>query len=67
MADQIEWMLDRGGLDWAVARTADSAASLYTWAEKSPYAEPFVADPAKRSMVVGTIRLADAIDAAAVS
>jgi phosphoserine aminotransferase len=56
----------KGGLKWAVERTADSARILYTWAEKAPYAEPFVTDPAKRSMVVGTIRLADSIDAAQV-
>jgi phosphoserine aminotransferase len=66
MATQIEWMLGNGGMRWALERTTDSSRFLYTWAEKSPYAEPFVADPAKRSMVVGTIRLADSIDAAQV-
>src|ERR1700719_3695913 len=55
LADQIEWMLDRGGLSWATARTARSAAILYTWAEKAAYADPFVADPAQRSQVVGTV------------
>jgi phosphoserine aminotransferase len=66
MAEQLDWLNANGGLRWAVERTADSARILYTWAEKSPYAEPFVADPAKRSMVVGTIRLADSIDASQV-
>jgi phosphoserine aminotransferase len=66
MAEQIEWMLSKGGMRWAIERTADSSRILYTWAEKSPYADPFVTDPAKRSMVVGTIRLADTIDAASV-
>jgi len=28
---------------------------LYTWAEKAAFADPFVADPAQRSQVVGTI------------
>jgi phosphoserine aminotransferase len=37
------------------ARTARSAAILYTWAEKASFADPFVADPAQRSQVVGTI------------
>jgi phosphoserine aminotransferase len=55
LADQIDWMLARGGLAWTTARTADSAARLYTWAEKVPYATPFVADVAQRSQVVGTI------------
>ncbi len=66
-AQQIEWMLGNGGLDWATARTADSAARLYGWAEASDYAAPFVTDPAKRSHVVGTVDLDEAVDAAAVS
>ena len=67
MAEQVEWMLGNGGLAWATARTADSSARLYTWAEKAPYATPFVADPAQRSQVVGTIDFTDAVDAAAVA
>src|SRR6266567_1629890 len=55
LADQIEWMLDRGGLSWTTARTARSAAILYTWAEKVAFADPFVADPAQRSQVIGTV------------
>jgi phosphoserine aminotransferase len=66
-AEQIEWMLERGGLAWSTARTADSAQRLYTWAEKSSYATPFVADPAQRSHVVGTIDFADDVDAAALA
>ncbi len=67
LADQIEWMLGHGGLDWCVARTADSSSRLYGWAESSESATPFVADPAKRSLVVGTIDFADGVDAAAVA
>jgi len=67
LADQLEWLNDRGGLNWATARTADSADRLYTWAEKMSYASPFVADPAQRSNVVGTIDFTDAVDAAAVA
>jgi phosphoserine aminotransferase len=67
MAEQVEWMLGNGGLAWATARTADSSSRLYTWADKAPYATPFVADPAQRSQVVGTIDFADAVDAAAVA
>ncbi|HYN31647.1 MAG TPA: phosphoserine transaminase, partial [Ilumatobacteraceae bacterium] len=48
-------------------RSAQSAALLYEWAEASSYATPFVADPAHRSNVVGTIDLDDSIDATAVS
>jgi phosphoserine aminotransferase len=69
--EQIRWMLDNGGMGFCVERCAASSANLYGWAEQSRYATPFVTDPAKRSMVVGTIDLtapADGgVDATAVS
>jgi len=64
LADQIEWMLAGGGLDWCIQRTAASSGHLYGWAEASDFATPFVADAAKRSLVVGTIDFADSVDAA---
>jgi phosphoserine aminotransferase len=67
IADQLDWMLEQGGLDWCVARTTQSSRTLYGWAEASSYATPFVADPAKRSLVVGTIDLDDAVDGARVA
>ncbi|MCV7300936.1 phosphoserine transaminase [Mycobacterium barrassiae] len=67
LADQIEWILSNGGLDWAVKRTADSSQRLYGWAEAAQFATPFVADPELRSQVVGTVDFADEIDAAAVA
>ena len=67
LADQVEWMLGHGGLDWCVRRTTESSSALYGWAEASPYATPFVADAAKRSLVVGTVDFDDAVDAAAVA
>jgi phosphoserine aminotransferase len=67
LADQVEWLLGLGGLSGAVRRTTTSSDRLYSWAEKSPYATPFVADPAHRSLVVGTIDFADTVDAAAVA
>lgn len=66
-ANQIEWMNGNGGLDWATARTADSSSRLYSWAEASSFATPFVTDPAHRSQVVGTIDFNDDVDAAAVA
>jgi len=68
LAAQLDWMLGQGGLAWAAARTADSAHRLYTWAEKSSFATPYVKDPAQRSPVVGTIDFdgADATTVAAV-
>jgi phosphoserine aminotransferase len=56
--EQIQWMLDHGGLAWCHQRSATSAATLYAWAEARPWATPFVVDPAKRSAVVGTIDIA---------
>ena len=56
-----------GGLDWRRRPHLGLVGRLYGWAEKSPYATPFVADPALRSLVVGTIDFADSVDAAAVA
>ncbi|MDT5249877.1 MAG: phosphoserine aminotransferase, partial [Mycobacterium sp.] len=67
MADQLDWLNGNGGLDWAVKRTADSSQRLYSWAAATSYTTPFVADPAKRSQVVGTIDFSDDVDAAAVA
>lgn len=64
---QIRWMNDNGGMDFAAGRSAESATILYDWAESREWATPFVADPAKRSNVVGTIDLDDGIDATVVN
>ncbi|NQU37908.1 MAG: phosphoserine transaminase, partial [Actinobacteria bacterium] len=67
MAEQLDWFNSNGGLDWTTARTAESAANLYGWAEATSYTTPYVSDPALRSNVIGTIDFDDAIDAAAVA
>ena len=67
LADQIEWMNSNGGLKFATGRSAESAAKLYSWAEKTAYTTPFVTDPAMRSKVVGTINFDESIDATAVA
>jgi phosphoserine aminotransferase len=67
LADQIDWMLGLGGLEACVKRSHASADHLYAWAERTDWATPFVADPAKRSAVVATIDLADHLDATKVS
>jgi phosphoserine aminotransferase len=64
LGDQLEWMLSGGGLEGMVARTTESSRHLYDWAERHAVATPFVAEPAKRSLVVGTIDFADGVDAA---
>ncbi len=67
LAEQLDWMNGNGGLGWCVERTTDSSRRLYEWAERTDYATPFVSDPAKRSLVVGTVDFDEAIDAAAVA
>ena len=67
LADQLDWLLGNGGLEWATKRTADSSGRLYDWAIASEFATPFVARPELRSQVVGTIDFADSVDAAAVA
>jgi phosphoserine aminotransferase len=67
LVEQIDWLLGSGGLDWAVKRTADSSQRLYSWAEASAFATPFVTDPELRSQVVGTVDFSDDVDAAAVA
>ncbi|MFL5845540.1 MAG: phosphoserine transaminase [Solirubrobacteraceae bacterium] len=67
LADQIDWMNSNGGLDYAVGRSTASSQHLYGWAQERPFASPFVADPAKRSLVVGTIDFAEDVDAAAIA
>ena len=52
---------------YLVARTRDSSSRLYSWAEKSPYATPFVSNPDERSFVVGTSDFAESVDAAALA
>jgi len=67
LSDQVRWINEQGGLEWAVKRTTDSSSRLYSWAERTAYTTPFVADPSARSLVVGTIDVDDAIDAGAVA
>jgi phosphoserine aminotransferase len=67
LADQIEWLLDGGGLEFGVSRSRASSEHLYGWAESSDAATPFVGDPEKRSLVVGTIDFGEEVDAAALA
>ena len=55
-----------GGLDFCVGRTTRVARTTSTGGpRRREFATPFVADPAKRSLVVGTIDFDDDVDAAA--
>jgi phosphoserine aminotransferase len=64
---QVQWLNANGGLDFAAARTADSAGRIYAWAEATDYATPFVAKAEDRSNVIATIDFDDSIDAAAIA
>jgi phosphoserine aminotransferase len=66
-AEQLDWMLSHGGLEWTAGRCDRSAEILYTWAEQSGFARPFVENPSDRSHVVGTIDFVDEVDAARVA
>ncbi len=55
LAEQIDWMNSIGGLTACNERSRRSSSTLYSWAEAREWATPFVADPAHRSHVVGTI------------
>jgi phosphoserine aminotransferase len=67
MTEQVEWMMAGGGLEWTAGRCDRSAEILYTWAEQSDFAMPFVEKESERSHVVGTIDFVEAVDAAAVA
>jgi phosphoserine aminotransferase len=67
LAEQLDWMNSNGGLEWTASRCDRSAEILYTWADQSDFAEPFVSNPHQRSHVVGTIDFAPAVDAATVA
>jgi phosphoserine aminotransferase len=63
MAEQLDWMRAQGGLKAMVERTTASSSTLYGWAERTAYTTPYVADPAHRSLVIGTIDFDEAVDA----
>ncbi|MBD8045151.1 phosphoserine transaminase [Arthrobacter sp. Sa2BUA2] len=65
--DQVQWLNSNGGLSFAAGRTADSANRIYSWAEASSVAKPFVTRPEDRSNVIATIDFDDSIDAAAIA
>jgi phosphoserine aminotransferase len=64
---QVRWFNENGGLKFSSGRCDQSAETLYTWADNSDFATPFVSREQDRSHVVGTIDLDDAIDAATVA
>lgn len=66
-AEQIRWILENGGLEFAAGRCDASAKTIYSWAEANAVATPFVTDPAKRSHVVATIDFDESVDASLIA
>ncbi len=64
---QVRWFNENGGLSFSSGRCDASAEILYTWADNSDFATPFVQREQDRSHVVGTIDFDDAVEAATVA
>jgi phosphoserine aminotransferase len=64
---QVRWFNENGGMKFSTGRCDRSAEILYSWADNSDFATPFVAREQDRSHVVGTIDFHDSIDAATVA
>lgn len=64
MRSHLEWLMDRGGMAFASARTAESSGRLYSWASDFAHTEAFVTKPTNRSPVVATLNLLSGVDAA---
>ncbi|MDQ1489068.1 MAG: phosphoserine aminotransferase [Actinomycetota bacterium] len=67
LADQIDWIMARGGLEWAAGRSDASSAILYRWADQHSLASPFVSEPGLRSTVTVTIDFDPVVSADAVA
>ncbi len=65
--EQVKWLNENGGLDFAAQRTADSARRVYDWATSSSFATPFVQKEEERSNVICTVDFDESVDAAAVA
>jgi phosphoserine aminotransferase len=65
--EQVQWILENGGLGFSAGRCDRSAEAVYGWADAHSLASPFVTDPAMRSHVVATIDFADSVDAATIA
>ncbi|MEU5872294.1 phosphoserine transaminase [Glycomyces sp. NPDC047369] len=65
-AEQVDALNAAGGLDAAAKRCAESAGAIYSWADASTFATPFVTDPSLRSNVVATVDF-EGVDAAEIA
>lgn len=65
--EQVRWLNASGGMEFAAARTADSASRVYAWAEAHELATPFVRRTEDRSDVIVTVDFDESVDAAEVA
>lgn len=65
--EQVRWLNASGGMEFAAARTADSASRVYAWAEAHELATPFVQRAEDRSNVIVTVDFDESVDAAEVT
>ena len=64
LAEQVDWFLGNGGLEWAASRADRSAEIVYGWAERSSLRTALRdAIRAERSHVTATIDLDEPVDA----
>jgi phosphoserine aminotransferase len=61
--EQVDWLCQNGGLEWAASRCDRSAEAIYGWADAHELATPYVADEASRSHVVAAIDFDERVDA----
>ena len=66
-AQQVDWINQNGGLEFAASRCDRSAEIIYSWADAGALTTPYVTDLDERSHVVATIDLDDSVDATAVA
>lgn len=66
-AQQVDWINQNGGLEFAASRCDRSAEIIYSWADAGALTTPYVVNPDERSHVVATIDLDDSVDATAVA
>ncbi|MDO5661846.1 MAG: phosphoserine transaminase [Brachybacterium sp.] len=62
LAEQIDWLLEQGGLPFADARTRSTSGLLHAWAERREETSLFVGEADARSQVVTTIDLDESVD-----
>ncbi len=67
LEQQIQWLLELGGMQAAATKSARSAKYIYDWAEHHAQTQPFIKEVTYRSPVVTTIDFAPEINVQTIS